>query len=433
VLLDQSMLDEVIPILRVDDFYRDIHQDIWHAIAGLYSAGIRVDALTVAERLTGQGRFGRIGNDTFSAILESVPHSANAKYYAEIVREKASMRAGIEAANAMLADIYSNDYNSKQVVQRAEKALFKIATRQTVGNLRSVEEIVPGVMESIERRKGGEVTGIASGFDDLDFLTGGFQPGQLIILGARPSHGKSALAWAIADYAAVVMKMPVLFSSLEMSGESLVERALSSRGEVDGHKIRTGYALLPKDLDRLQKAQATLKAAPIWIDDSPTQSMVGALSVARRVKLRAGLSVYIFDYAQLAEPDDGGDSRQEQVAAISRRLKAMARELEIPVIALSQLNRQVDHRPDHQPVIADLRESGGLEQDADIVILMHRPERYDPNDQPGIAIADVAKNRNGATGIAKLVFRKNITKFESLAKETHVIDADAEFGPAPAY
>lgn len=434
LLLDQAMIDDVVSIVRREDFYRDIHQDIWQAIVDLYCDGKRVDALTVVENLTGKGVFAKIGDGALSDILESVPHSANAKYYAEIVREKASMRAAIETANAILQDAYSNECTSTQVLQRAEKAMFKIATRQVAGNLRPMSEIMPGVMDSIEKRKvNRSANGLLSGFPDLDFLTGGFLPGQLVIIGARPSHGKSAIAWAIADHAAVNLKQPALFASLEMSGESLAERALSARSEVDGHKIRTAYTLLPKDVERINAAYLTLQAAPIWIDDSPSQSMLQALSTARRVKMRSGLAVYIFDYAQLAAPDDPRESRQEQVAAISRRLKAMARELEIPVIGLSQLNRQVETRPDHQPVLADLRESGGLEQDADIVILMHRPERYDPNDQPGIAIADVAKNRNGATGIAKLVFRKNITKFESLANGVHVENPDAEFGPAPAY
>lgn len=419
LMLVPGSLDEVIPTLQREDFYRDSHQEVFAAITYLYAAGVKPDGLAVCDRLKSTGKFDSIGgHDGLSGILETVIHAANIKYFSDIVREKATMRAALEAANTMIADIYSNDYHSKQVLQRAEKQLFQLASRTTTGNLRSIGEILPEVMDAIERRKQGEITGLESGFPDLDLLTGGFQPGQLVILGARPSHGKSALAWSIVEHAAVELRLPALFASLEMSAGSLVERALSSRGEVDGLKIRTGWSLLPKDLESLSAARETLQAAPIWIDDTPSQSMLQALSTARRVKLRAGLAVYVFDYAQLAAPDDPRESRQEQVAAISRRLKAMARELEIPVIGLSQLNRQVETRPDHQPVLADLRESGGLEQDADIVILLHRPERYDPNDQPGIAIADVAKNRNGATGTAKLVFRKHITKFESLSNHS---------------
>lgn len=437
ILLDASMLDEIVAILKAEDFYRDIHQHIYQAILDLYGEGKRIDALTVIGRLDEKGQFAEIGNETLSEILESVPHAANAKFYADIVREKATMRAAIETANTILQDVYSNDCNSKQVLQRAEKSLFKIATRQVSGNLRSLGDIIPGVLDSIDqrvnRKPGSDAGGLSSGFTDLDFITGLFHPGQLVVIGARPSHGKSALAWAIADHAAVEKKKPALFASLEMSGESLAERALSMRSEVDGHKLRTGYGLETKDFEGLGKAYAELKNAPIWIDDSSSQSMLEALSTARRVKMRHGLSLYVFDYAQLAEPDGTGETRQEQVAAISRRLKAMARELEVPVVALSQLNRQVDYRTDHQPVLADLRESGSIEQDADIVILMYRPERYDPVDQPGIAIADVAKNRNGSTGVARLKFRKELTRFENLAKADRIAEADGNFGTPPAF
>jgi replicative DNA helicase len=427
-MLDSSTLGDVAERVGVADFYRDTHQLIYKAIIDLHAEGKPVDFTTVANELVRRNQFDRVGgNEMLLRLAEGAPVSANAAYYADIIREKSVKRTIIEAANQLLRDGYSEEFTAAEALQRAERTIFDLSMHQTAtGNVRSVAEILPVVLETIRRRRGGEVSGISSGFPDLDFITGGFQPGQLVVLAARPSHGKSALAWAFAEHAAVAVGTPSLFASLEMTSESLIERALSSRSRIDGHKIRTGYALLANDLAKLDGAVAELSPAPIFVDDTPAQTMLHAMSTARRLKLRHGLGLVVFDYAQLAESGDGSvESRQEQVAAISRRLKAMARELGVPVVALSQLNRECEKRPDHQPILADLRESGAIEQDADIVILLNRPERYDPNDQPGIAIVDVAKNRNGATGRVKLYFQRAFVRFDSLARMVEPGDAAA--------
>lgn len=424
VLLEgRTLLDEIAPTLSADDFYRDAHRTIYRAMLALYATGKPVDTLSVPEHLESAGEYERVGGDPFLGdLVQTATVGVNAVYYAAVIREKAIKRAIIEAAGGLLRDAYADELPAAEVLQRAERLIFDLSTHQTTGRIRSLAEILPEVMAAIQRRRAGEVSGISSGFPDLDFATGGFHPGQLVVLAARPSHGKSALAWAFAEHASVVLRVPSLFASLEMTGESLVERALSARSMIDGHKIRTGYALLPRDFLELESAVADLTPAPIYVDDTPAQTMLHAASTARRLKLRRGLGLVVFDYAQLGE-SDAGDSRQEQVAAISRRLKAMARELEVPVIALSQLNRECEKRPDHQPLLSDLRESGAIEQDADIVMLLNRPERYDPDDQPGIAIVDVAKNRNGATGRVKLCFQKAYVRFDSLANVAEPIDA----------
>jgi replicative DNA helicase len=266
---------------------------------------------------------------------------------------------------------------------------------------------------------------VPTGYFELDDLTGGFQPSQLIILAARPSMGKTALALNICEHAAVEKRKGVLFVSLEMSQLELAERLLCSRSKVDGHKLRTGQNLLHRDMQLLGRGYDELRESPLWIDDTPARNMLQITANARRLKMRQNISMIVVDYIQLidAESGDGRDSRQQQIAVISRRLKTLARELHVPVIALSQLNRAVENREDRRPRMADLRESGAIEQDADMVLLLHRPEYYDPNDKPGIAELIIAKNRSGATTTINLTFLKNYTRFENYAANPDVLDS----------
>jgi replicative DNA helicase len=287
-------------------------------------------------------------------------------------------------------------------------------------------------MDRISRRAesgGHAVTGVGSGLLDLDDMTGGFHPGQLIVLAARPSMGKTALALNIAEHAGIDLKVPVLFVSLEMGRLEIGDRLLCSRSRVDGHKLRTGISLGHQELTQLGKAYNELTTdSTMFIDDTPTRNMLQIIASARRMRRRNNIGLVLVDYIQLVDSEDSRDSRQEQIAKISRRLKGMARALNIPVIALSQLNRAVEAREDKRPRMADLRESGAIEQDADIVLLLHRPDYYEPNDQPGIAELNVAKNRNGATGNFRLAFIKKITRFENLATLTEPpMDAGSPF------
>jgi replicative DNA helicase len=274
---------------------------------------------------------------------------------------------------------------------------------------------------------GHAVTGLGSGFIDLDDKTGGFQPGQLIVLAARPSMGKTALALNISDHVAVELNIPVLFVSLEMGHVEIADRLLCARSRVDGSKIKRGVGLGPRDLRELGKAFQELSERAMFIDDTPSRTAMQIAASARRIRRRNEIGLLVVDYIQLVDSEETRDSRQEQIAKISRRLKALARELGIPLIALSQLNRGVESREDKRPRMADLRESGAIEQDADIVLLLHRPEYYDANEQPGVAEVIVAKNRNGPTGTIQLTFLNKITRFENLATIHEPMDAGPAF------
>ncbi len=419
VLLDNDALHEVVPIVKVEDFYRDSHQLIFRAIRDLYDLGKAVDIITLNEELHKRGQFEAVGGDeTLAKILDSVPHSANAKYYAQIVKEKAVGRELIESANQILRDGYSNNFSADELLQSAERKIFAIAEDQAAGETVDIKDVIVTAMDRIIAK--GEdrhaVTGVSTGYYDLDEITGGFQGTQLIILAARPSMGKTALALNICEHVICELNRAVLFVSLEMGELELVDRLLSSRARVDGHKLRTGKGLGQQDLAQLGRAYNELHKAPLFIDSTPARNMLQITANARRLKLRKDIGLIVLDYIQLVDSEEARDSRQEQIAKISRRLKQLGRELNIPVIALSQLNRAVENREDRRPRMADLRESGAIEQDADLVLLLHRPEYYDPNDQPGVAELIIAKNRSGATATVKFAFLKNLTRFENLAQ-----------------
>ena len=419
ILMDNEVLHEVVRILKPEDFYRDVHQTVYRAISDLYDLSKAIDAITLADELTTRNQYQSIGGDeTLARLIHSVPHSANAKYYAQIVREKSVGRQLIEAANDILREGYSNNFTSQDLLQAAERKIFAIAEDQIQSDTVEIRDVVAKAMDRIAARSESRhpVTGVASGIYELDDLTGGFQPEQLIILAARPSMGKTALALNFCDRAAADSKIPALFVSLEMGAMELAERLLCSRSKVDGHKLRTGQGLGTREMTMLGKGYDEIRAAPLFIDDTPSRNMLQITANARRLKMRQNLGLILVDYIQLIDSEESRDSRQEQIAKISRRLKTLARELEVPVIALSQLNRAVENREDRRPRMADLRESGAIEQDADLVLLLHRPDYYDPNDRPGISELIVAKNRNGATGSVNMTFLKNFMRFENLAE-----------------
>ena len=299
----------------------------------------------------------------------------------------------------------------------AEKKIFAIAEEGATAETVEIKDVIVTAMDRIIAK--GEdrhaVSGVSTGFLDLDEITAGFQGTQLIILAARPAMGKTAIALNICEHVICTLNKGVLFVSLEMGELELVDRLLSSRARVDGYKLKTGKGLGQQDLAQLGRAYNELHKAPLYIDSTPARNSLQITANARRLKLRKDIGLIVLDYIQLVDADDGRDSRQEQIAKVSRRLKQIARELNVPVIALSQLNRAVENREDRRPRMADLRESGAIEQDADLVLLLHRPEYYDPNDQPGVAELIIAKNRSGGTDTVKLAFLKNLTRFENLA------------------
>jgi replicative DNA helicase len=418
VLMDNEVLHDIAQFLTPEDFYRDAHQTIFRAVSELYDQGKAIDAVTLADELTRKDQYKLIGGDEMLLeIANSVPHAANVKYHAEIVRQKSISRQLIQSATDIIRDGYSNLFTAQQLLESAEQKIFTIAEDQIRGETHEIKQVLEKAMNLISKRAEEKhpVSGVASGFHDLDDFTNGFHSDQLIIVAARPSMGKTALMLNICDHAAINLRVPVLVVSLEMGNLEIGERLLCARSRVDGHKLRTGHGLDYRELNKLAKAYHEMEGTPIFIDDTPARNMLQVTAMARRLRLRQDLGLIVVDYIQLIDAEESRDSRQEQIAKISRRLKTLARELHVPVIALSQLNRAVESREDRRPRMADLRESGAIEQDADMVLLLHRPEYYDPNDQPGIAEVIVAKNRNGPTGSVKLTFLKNLTRFENLA------------------
>lgn len=361
----------------------------------------------------------------------NTPHAANATYHAAIVREKAIKRAVLEAANAVLLEAYRDQLTAEELVAEAEQRIFAAAETSLQGSAAPAAELVDESLREFQRREGGHCSGIPCGFSDLDQITDGLPDGGLAILAARPAMGKTAFAVNVCEYAAYTLGVPTLLFSLEMAGREQADRLIVSRARIDGHKYRTARGLRPEDHRAICEAHESLRAGNrLWIDATATRTVGQIAAAARRHQARHGLRLVVIDYLQLIEsgPESAArSSRQEQVSAISRRLKCLAGELACPVLALSQLNRQSETREDRRPRMADLRESGALEQDADLVMLLHRPEEYDRNDRPGEADLIIAKNRHGRTGVIRLAYRKEQLRFHDLAPQepTHApIDPD---------
>lgn len=416
ILLDNNVIPDVLLACGADDFYRDAHRLIFLAIRDMFEAGRPIDAVTLNDELTRRDEIVRIGGaDYLAEILAGVPHAANAKYYAQIVRQKAVTRGLVEAATETLTECYSNSFTAEELLEASERRVFAIARDNVQGTTAKIGPVMGEVIDRLGRKASGEITatGLSTGLLDLDDLLGGLESESLVIVAARPSMGKTAFALNVAEHVSLDMGEPTLLVSLEMSRHAITERWLVARSRVDAYKIKTGRGLSSREMHAINEAHREYINANIHIDDTPARSMLQIAANARRIKAQDGLSLLIVDYIQLVEPDDPRDNRQEQVAKISRRLKTLAREIKVPVIALSQLNRGVENREDKRPRLADLRESGAIEQDADQVILLHRPDYYDANDKPGLAELIVAKNRNGATGTVQAVFHRHIQRFEN--------------------
>lgn len=416
-MLDPLAIDECVECVSPGDFYRIAHQTIARVILDVRDSGTRPDAVAVAEELTRRGEFRRVGGDEIlHEICEATPHTANARMHAQIVRQKAIARETIQTCTDVIREGYTGCLSAPELLDLAESRIMAISEREATGGNVEAEGLILDSMLTISRRKHGETQGLETGFPELDQLLDGLKPEELVILAARPSQGKTALAMAIAAKACLEREASVLFASLEMNAASIGERFLSSWAGVDGHKLRRAWLLGARDHDALATASEALASMKLTIDDRPVQTVSHVAANARRVKSRRGLDLVVIDYLSLLDGQrQKGESRQEEVARLSRRLKAMARELKTPVLCLHQLNRQNESREDRRPRLSDLRESGQVEQDADAVLLLHRPEYYDVNDQPGVAEVIVAKNRNGPTGTVRLMFAKAFTRFDSLA------------------
>ncbi len=421
MMLSPGAIGAVSEVLSASDFYRESHARIYRAALSLYGRGEPVDAITLVDELERRGELEEVGGKVRIAELAAlVPAASNAAHYARIVHEMATLRGLIRAgAEISRLGIDRQGDDATELVDRAEQIVFELSQSRVSSEFSHIEELLKESFERIEQlyKLGSEVTGVPSGFRDLDALTSGFQPGNLIILAARPSMGKSALALGIAANLAVREQVPVALFTLEMSKAEVTQRLMCSEGKVESQRLRSGK-LGQDDWPRLIAACDKLSKAPIYVDDTGSITMMEIRSKARRLKMREPkLGLIVVDYLQLMTTGASVENRVQEVSQISRQLKVLARDLDVPVLALSQLSRAVEQRHDKRPILSDLRESGSLEQDADLVLFVYRDEYYNPEttDQQGLAELHLAKHRNGPTDTVKLSFLRRFAKFADLA------------------
>jgi replicative DNA helicase len=420
MLRDNGVIGDVVQILHTEHFYTDANQKVYSAIIHLFDKGKPVDAVVLAEELHQRSQIEDIGGYAYlTELWDAAPTAANAAYYANIVRDRSLVRSLIHTSTEILRDAYDQAQPGDEMVQQAEKKIFEIASKGIVGQTYELKEAINDAFRRIDQQALGEATntGIPTGYVDLDEITAGLNNSELIIVAARPSVGKTAFALNVIRNIVVEERLPAFFVSLEQARIELAERLLVCQARVDSHKLRKGR-LSSDDMDKLIEAGDALRNAKLFIDDTPSQSMLRIAANARRLIKQQNIKVVVIDYLQLIEPDNRRDPRQEQVAQISRRLKFLARELNIPVVALAQVNRSSEDRQDHRPRLADLRESGSIEQDADTVILLHRPDRYEPGQHEGVVEVIVGKQRNGPTGEVTLTYVKQFMRFENHAPGT---------------
>jgi len=422
ILVDNTALLEVVETLSAADFYRTAHQKIYEAITGLFDKAEPIDLVTLNNHLKEKGHLEAVGGAAFLArLVDVVPLAANAQHYARIVHDKAVLRRLIEKANAISKRCFQEQGPTDEIVDFAENAIFEVADQKARQAFYPLSKLIDGNISFLEEKQKNKslVTGVPTGFRQLDNLTSGLQNSDLIILAARPSMGKTALALNIARNAAVEAGVPVAVFSLEMSKEQLSLRLLCAEARIDSSRLRSGF-LTDEDWHRVTDAASDLSDAPIFIDDSASLTAMEVRAKARRLKMDKNIGLIVIDYLQLMQGRAGAERRDLEISEISRSLKALAKEINLPVIALSQLNRMLEQRNDRRPRLSDLRESGALEQDADVVAFIYRDEVYNKeenNPNKGTAEIILAKQRNGPTGDIKLTFLNAYTRFENLAPE----------------
>ena len=419
MLLEKDAIAHAIELLGDSFFYKEAHRKIYSAIIDLYDKNKAIDIVTLAEDLKNKGTLDEIGGSSYiTSITSSIPTAANIEHYAKIVREKALLRNLISTATQIVSESYDASTSVDVLLDKAERMIFDITADKVEAKYSSIKDVIKSSIETIDNlyQRKENITGIATGFHDFDVITAGLQKSDLIIIAGRPSMGKSALVSCIAEHVGVVEKVPIAFFSLEMAKEQLVQRMLCSHARVDSHKVRTGF-LSQSDWPKLVNAAGKLSESPIYIDDTPSISALELRAKARRLKSQYDIGLIVIDYLQLMQGLPGIENRQQEISEISRALKALARELSVPLIAVSQLSRAVEQRSDRRPQLSDLRESGAIEQDADLVVLLLREEYYSPTEEnKGLADIIIAKQRNGPVGTLKLTFINEYTRFEDLAK-----------------
>ena len=416
IIFDNEALPKAVEMLAADDFYRESHRRLYNAMLELFNRNEPIDIITLTDHLRKINGLDAVGGIAYlSNLANSIPTSANVRYHAKIVREKALLRALIQTATHINTKVYEDDLEADDMVDYAEKVIFDIADKRTKVSFTSMKDVVKDTFKMIEQLydKKEAITGVPTGFKDLDELTAGFQPGELIIIGGRPGMGKTAFALNVAQHVGIEMKEPVAVFSLEMSKEQLAMRMLCAESMVDSSQVRKGF-INRQDWPKLTGAAGRLSEAPIFIDDSSALTVLEIRAKSRRLKLEhRGLSLIVVDYLQLMRSRGAFERREQEISEISRSLKALAKELKIPVIALSQLNRAVEQRTGNKPTLADIRESGAIEQDADVIIFIYKDNDQVKNNPAvkNVVKIDIAKQRNGPTGSINLTFLSNCTKF----------------------
>jgi replicative DNA helicase len=421
MLIENDSISIVVEALGDESaFYNSVHRKVYKAILTLYERGEPADQVTVSEELARNGALDSVGGAaTIAALASEMATAVNAEYHAKIVLEAALRRRLIDSATQTVEESYQKTEDIREVIDRAEQRIFSIAEKELGKGVVALSSVLDETFEAIERahQSSDQLTGATTGYDGLDELTGGFQRSDLIILAARPAMGKTALTLCFARNAAIKGRVPVLFFSLEMATHQLAQRLLVAEARVDLHKLRTGN-LREEDWQRLGTWTGKLMEAPIFIDDTPSISIMEMRAKARRAKLEHNIGMIVIDYLQLMTVHGRVDSREQEIAQISRSLKALAKELDIPIVACAQLSRAVEQRPDKRPIMSDLRESGSIEQDADLVMFLYRPEVYriedeEGNTQEGVAEIIIGKHRNGPTGSVFLTFLGQYSRFEN--------------------
>ena len=417
MLVDTEAVIKAIEVLQPADFYREDNREIYATMLELYGRGKPIDFLTVKENLKLRGMLEKVGAEEYlSSLIDMVPTTSNIAAYAKIVEEKSVLRSLIKAANDVIAYGYAETEEVDKIVDMTEKRIFDVLQKRNTKGYQSIKDVLVESFEEIEElyKSKSNVSGMESGFKDLDLKTSGLNNSDLILVAARPAMGKSAFALNIATYVAKTQKVPVMIFSLEMSKKQMVNRILCSEAAVDSMKVRTGK-LDSEDWIKLGKASSELAELQIYIDDTPGLSSAELRAKCRKAKLEKGIGMVVIDYLQLMESKSNTASRQQEISEISRSLKILAKELNIPVIALSQLSRAPEQRPDHRPILSDLRESGSIEQDADIVMFLYRDDYYNPEtEKKNVAEVIIAKNRQGSTGTVELAWLGQYTRFANL-------------------
>ncbi|CEO20334.1 replicative DNA helicase [Paraclostridium sordellii] len=420
ILLDKQAIITVTETIQPEDFYKEAHKIIYECMMKLNNKNEPIDLITLTEELKKQGHLEDIGGISYITSLSTiVPTTSNVKYYADIVKEKSVLRKLIKVSNDILNSGYDSSIKVEDLLEKAEKKIFDISQEKSSEDFQSINSVLMDTYDMIEKlyTNKEDITGITTGFDDLNKKTNGLQRTDLILVAARPAMGKTAFSLNLVQNAALKGNASVAVFSLEMSKEQLVQRMLSAQSHVELKKIKNG-SLDENDWPRIIDAMSVLSNASIYIDDTPGIKISELRSKCRKLKIEKGLDLILIDYLQLMEGDGGNESRQQEISKISRSLKVIAKELNCPVVALSQLSRAPEQRSDHRPMLADLRESGAIEQDADIVMFLYRDEYYHPDsDRKNIGEIIIAKNRHGETGSVELVWLGEIQKFANKARE----------------